>query len=52
MIIKSRIAYIIQKFRLYKLKAKGYDIGGGQSLRVEYYGIKLIHRELMLEKNV
>ena len=29
MIIKSRIAEIIQKFRLYKLKVKGYDIGDG-----------------------
>lgn len=29
MIIKSRLAEIIQKLRLYKLKAKGYDIGLG-----------------------
>ncbi len=29
MIIKSRIAELVQKFRLYKLKVKGYDIGEG-----------------------
>lgn len=29
MLLKSRIAELVQKFRLYKLKVKGYDIGGG-----------------------